>query len=130
MEYLPELFFVHSDFSLTPLSNNDFHQKTKKFYYIYIDVNSVSILKKLIELPYLHVQVSLMDYAIPKQERLLAPVYTVYLSILGKAAFRNVIDRCSLIKAKLFSFFLCRTILVRMFLPFIGKESSVCSCRL
>ena len=38
MEYLAELFFVHSDFSLSPLLTYDFQDNQlnhKKFYYIY-----------------------------------------------------------------------------------------------
>ena len=30
MEYLAELFFVHSDFLLTPLFTNDFFTKSQK----------------------------------------------------------------------------------------------------
>ena len=51
MEYLPQLFLAHSDFSLTPLTLNikdntkDFSLNHKNFYYIYMYVNSVLIVK-------------------------------------------------------------------------------------
>ena len=61
MEYLAELFFVHSDFSLAQVLTNDFSQNHKNVYYIYIHANSilcysVLIVKNQIELttPYLN----------------------------------------------------------------------------
>ena len=41
MESLGELFFIHSDFSLTSLLTNDYSLNHKNFYY----VNSVFIVK-------------------------------------------------------------------------------------
>ena len=41
MEYLAELYFVHSAFSLTPVLTNDFSLNHKSFYYIYMHLNSV-----------------------------------------------------------------------------------------
>ena len=41
MEYLAEQFFIHSNFSLTPLSTDDILMNHKCFYYIYMYVNSV-----------------------------------------------------------------------------------------
>ena len=45
MKYIDELFFVHSDFSLTPLLTSYFSLNHKHFYYIYMYVNSVLIFK-------------------------------------------------------------------------------------
>ena len=40
-EKMAELFFIHSDFSLTPLLINDFSLNHKNLYYIHIHANSV-----------------------------------------------------------------------------------------
>ena len=50
MEYLAVMFFIHSDFSLTPLLTNDFSLNHENFYYIYMLVNSVLIVKNSITL--------------------------------------------------------------------------------
>ena len=41
MEYLAELFFVHSDFSLSQLLTNVFLQNHKNLYYVYMHAKSV-----------------------------------------------------------------------------------------
>ena len=45
MEYLIELYFVHADFSLTPLLVIEFSLNHKNLYYIYKYLNSVLIVK-------------------------------------------------------------------------------------
>ena len=45
MEYFVELFFIHSDFSLKQLLTNDFSLNRNSFFYIYMYVNSVLIMK-------------------------------------------------------------------------------------
>ena len=45
MEYLAELFAMHSDFSSTSQLTNDFSLYLKNLYYIYIHANSVLIVK-------------------------------------------------------------------------------------
>ena len=47
MEDLAELYFVHPDFSLTPVLTNDFSLNHKNFYYIYMHLNSLLIVKNL-----------------------------------------------------------------------------------
>ena len=41
MKKMAELFFIHSDFSLTPLLINDFSLNHKNLYYIHMHANSV-----------------------------------------------------------------------------------------